>query len=208
MKVAYKNYKRTDRVELSIKSVKHFYPHIDIYCLCLYDESEKEYDGLIDNLKNMNVNVCFNKNKHKLGPAHCSPVTGAYYAEYLNYFAEMFSNEEKLIAMDEDMYFTSGETLRWLETNEYDLSCGVWWGGPNAAILGINFKKLNQFFPLPEIVEPIENLLQRELCDKALSIGAIVKQLPTRIYTDYFNDGSYSNDTNQIKQHLIESKII
>jgi len=81
MIIAYKNYKRTDRVELCIKSVRHFMPTVDIHLMCLYDEFPEEYNKELKNIKKMNVNIHFEKNKYKKGPGCNSKANGFYYTE-------------------------------------------------------------------------------------------------------------------------------
>ena len=208
MIIAYKNYKRTERVELCIKSVRHFMPNIDIHLMCLFDETPEEYSKEIEHLKQLKVKINFEKNKHKKGPGCNSKSNGFYYTEYLNYFSKLYNNETKVLAMDEDMYFTSGETLKWIKENDFDLACGDWWMGPNAAILGINFKNLNHLFPLSEKEEYVEKILQQELVNKAIETNACVKKIPTRSFFNYFNDGAYTNSTEEIKNHLISCNII
>jgi hypothetical protein len=209
MIVAYKNYKRTERLLLCIRSVKHFMPDVQIHCLNLFDEAPAEYDSDIDAFKKLGVDVHFAKNKHKCGPGFGSPCNGFYYTEYLNYFSIMFQDlNEKVIAMDEDVYFTTGQTLAYLRDTDFDLAWANWWWGVNGGILGINFNRLAKLFPLPEIKLEIEKILKAYLLDKAVSSGFSVAKIPTRDSENYFGDGSYTNDTMKVKSDLVAAKIL
>lgn len=212
MIVAYKNYRRTDRLLLSMASARHFMPDASLHCLFLFDESPDECSRDVELVAGLGASVHFARNKHRLGPACFSKANGFYFAEYLNYFGEIFRGEKKVVALDEDNYFTTGETLRWFRDAEFDLAWAKWhcaegWG-VNASILGLNFERLGGLFPLPERMEYIELLLQRELYDKAVAIGADLKEIPTRKNHNYCGDGSWTNDIGRIRKDLAEAKII
>ena len=183
-------------------------PSVEVHCLFLFDNGPEEYESEASRFRDMGVVVHYDRNKHRLGPGCYSPANGCYYTEYLNYFSQIFKDEKKVLAMDEDVYFTTGETLRWMNETEFDLAWAPWWIGVNAAILGINFQKLGCLFPLPEKVEYIEAILRDELHKKAVDMGADIKLIPTRNHDNYFGDGSYTNDTEHIRRHLIDAKII
>jgi len=212
MIVAYKNYKRTERALLSIASVKHFMPHADIHCLFLFDESPEEMAPEVELVKDAGASVHFAKNKHRLGPAAFSKNNGFYFSEYLNYFSAIFKGESKVLAMDEDNYFTTGETLRWIDQSNFDLAWAKWdcpdGLGVNASIVGLNFQTLSSLFPLSERLEYIEMLLKRELYDRALLMGATIKEIPTRNCKNYFGDGSWTNNISVMKKNLLDAKII
>jgi len=211
--VAYKNYKRTDRLLLSIASVRHFMPAADLHCLLMFEESTGECDAVAAAVSELGATVHFAPLKHRTtGPGAFSKANGLYFSEYLNYFSQIFSGETKVLAMDEDNYFTTGETLRWMESTQFDLAWARWhcvegWG-VNASILGLNFSRLAPIFPVPERMEYIETLLQRELYDRAAAVGADIKEIPTRNNHDYFGDGSWTNDVERIKGDLIAAGII
>lgn len=212
MIVAYKNYKRTERLSLSLLSAMHFAPRAEFHCLFLYDESKDELSKDAKTIRDMGVQVHFAKSKHNVGPASNSESNGLYFTEYLNYFSKIFQNKKKVIVLDEDNYFTTGSTLKWMEETEFDLAWARWYcprgWGVNASIVGVNFEKIGHVFPLPERVEYIETLLQKELYEKAISAGAVTKEIPTRNNHNYFGDGSWTNDVNEIRRHMLEAKII
>jgi hypothetical protein len=208
MIVAYKNYKRTERALLCITSVRHFLPDVEIHCINLIDEVSSEYDAYRPEFDRLGVKVHFAKNKHKCGPGICSPCNGYYYTEYLNYFNIIFKDKEKVVAMDEDVYFTTGETLRFLRDTNYDFAWATWWVGVNAGILGINFKKMAPLFPLSEKKVYIEIILREELLDRATQMGMSIVKIPTRHEANYFGDGTYTNDTEVIRSDLRRVGII
>lgn len=205
---AYKNYKRTERALLCMSSVRHFMPDKEIHCLNLFDESPSEYDADMPGFEKLGVIVHFDKNKHKCGPGYGSPCNGLYYTEYLNYFSKLFADREKVVALDEDVYFTTGETLKWFEKRTFDLAWANWWVGVNGGILGINFRSLAPLFPLPEIRLEIEKILKAHLLDRAVNEGFSVAKIPTRDWYNYFGDGTYTNDTEEVRKNLIEAKVL
>lgn len=207
MIVAYKNYKRTERALLGMASVRHFMPDKEMHCLNLFDESPSEYDADMPAFEKLGVVVHFEKNKWRCGPGYGSPCNGLYYTEYLNYFSKIFADREKVVALDEDVHFTTGETLRWFEERTFDLAWANWWVGVNGGILGINFRTLAHLFPLPEIVLEVEKILKANLLDKATAGGFSVAKIPTRDWYNYFGDGIYSNDTREIRENLMKAGI-
>lgn len=212
MIVAYKNYRRTERLELCMRSARHFAPAAEMHCLFLFDDSPEEYGDEVGKIESLGARVHFEKNKYRLGPGCFSRANGFYYTEYLNYFSRIFAGAKKVVAMDEDVYFTTGQTLRWMADTDFDLAWASWhccdgWG-VNASILGINFERLAGLFPIPERMEYIETLLQSELHDRAASDGADLKEIPTRKNHDYCGDGSWTNDTDKIRRDLVEAGVI
>jgi hypothetical protein len=208
MIVAYKNYKRTERALLCMKSVRHFLPETEIHCLNLFDDGSYEYDEHKSDFERLGVKVHFNKNKHRCGPGFGSPCNGFYYTEYLNYFSEMFASHDKVIALDEDVYFTTGQTLRYLQETPFDLAWANWWVGVNGGILGLNFKRMKSLFPLPEKKLEIEKILKSHLLEKAVYAGFSIAKIPTRDDRNYHGDGTYTNDTNKIKSDLMSVGIL
>jgi hypothetical protein len=61
MIVFYKNFKRTERTLLSIQSVRHFYPDMDIRCLNLFLDNADEYKEYIEKFESLNVKLYFDK---------------------------------------------------------------------------------------------------------------------------------------------------
>jgi hypothetical protein len=227
MVVFFKNYKRTDRLLLSIQSVRHLYPNIDIRCLFLYDKSADEYiydfDKEINLLKKLNVKLFFDKKKwnfeNKSGAG--SSLNGYYFTEGINKIQALTNDCEKVLILDEDSFFTSGLTIEFLLKNDFDLACCNWPAPPNmisysqrpvfemnGSILAINSKKINHFFPIIEKEEYIEILLGHELFSKVRDMeNSVVLEIPTRKYNNYFDDGCHTNDIEVIKNELKKANI-
>ena len=218
MILVYKNYKKNDSVYLSMLSARHFLPDVKIYCILQYDSNKNEYDDFIKKSKLLkNIKFKFVKKKYHLGGANFSPVNGFYFPEYVNTVAKLFSRYSKVVVLDEDNYFTTGETLRWFKNTDFDLAC-CYWAAPNphgfyktrpefeinASIFAINMKKLNKLFPIPEAEEFCELIFGHEIHDKTKKLGFDIKIIPTRNFGDYCGDGIHTNDSEVIKNHLIE----
>jgi hypothetical protein len=211
MIVFYKNYKRSDRTYLSIQSVRYLFPDMDIRCLFLYEDSPREYADVIDKFKELNVTIYFDKKKWNFdaSTADGSANNGYYFTEAINKIQFITSDlDDKVLMIDEDTFFTSGETIRFLLNNEFDLACCYWpapltqppyiyerhnINGINGSILCINPKKLSKLFPIREEKEFIENILAYELVDKSIDNGFKVVEIPTRFYYNYYNDGVHTN---------------
>jgi len=223
MIIFYKNYKRTDRTFLSIQSVKHLFPDIDIRCLFLYDTNPSEYDSEIEIFKSLDVTCYLDKKtynfKNRSGAG--SALNGYYFTEGINKIYNIVKDiDTKVLILDEDSYFTNGNTINFLLSNKFDLGWAYWKCpssgaikypkrdiGINGSILAINPKKLNKYFPIPEVEEYIEYLLGFELYDKCLNDGLSVVKIPTRLYNDYCEDGIFNNDKEVIIRDLTKNKI-
>jgi|688.fasta_scaffold821187_2 hypothetical protein len=216
MIVFFKNYKRTDRTYLSIQSVRHLFPDIDIRCLFLYDTDAREYADVASKFKDFGVQIYYDKKKWNLDSdsAAGSANNGYYFTEAINKIQFITSDiDDKILIIDEDTFFTSGETIRFLLDTEFDLACCYWpspvtakpyiyekhnINGINGSILCINPKKLNNLFPIREEKEYIENILAYELVDKCLDLEYKVVEIPTRFYYNYYNDGVHTNSLEDI----------
>jgi hypothetical protein len=221
MIVFYKNYKRSDRTFLSIQSVKHLFPNIDVRCLFLYNETSDEYFDDIVKFESIGVKCYTDLKKYNFGsPSGAgSPLNGFYFAEGINKIQQITKDfNGKVLILDEDSFFTTGETIKFLLDNEFDLAWCNWPGpnpikyqkrhyGLNASTIAINPKKLNNIFPIPEIEEYIENTLGYELHDKCEEHGYNIIRIPSRQYVDYCGDGIHTNDVNEIMSHLKIAKI-
>jgi hypothetical protein len=226
MIVFFKNYKRTDRVLLSIQSVRHLFPNIDIRCLNLYDESADEYlydfKSELQLFKKLNIKLYFDKKKWNFGDTSAagSSLNGYYFTEGINKIQSLTKDCEKVLIVDEDSFFTTGDTINFLLNNTFDLACCHWPAPPplvyshrpqfemNASILAINPKTTNQFFPIIEKQEYVEILLGHELFSKVRNMeNSIVLEIPTRRYNDYCGDGLHTNDIQTIKEELTKANI-
>jgi len=225
MIVFFKNYKRTDRTYLSIQSVRHLFPSIDIRCLFLYNSDAREYADVIDKFKELNVQIYYDKKKWNFDnlSGAGSADNGYYFTEAINKIQFITSDiDGKVLIVDEDTFFTSGETIKFLLNTELDLACSYWpspitskpyiyekhnINGINGSILCINPKKLNNLFPIREEREYIENILAYELVDRCLDLNYKVVEIPTRFYYNYYNDGVHTNSLEDIIIFMHKAKI-
>ena len=216
MIIFYKNYRRLERTYLSIQSVRYLFPHIEIHCLIQYKNEINEINEKhIKLLQDLNIVLHFEKKLYDFGANGCgSTVNGYYFTEYINKIQKLSNNYEKVLILDEDNFFTTGETIHFLLNNEYDFAYGTWIepdgtkDSVNASIICINSKKLAELFPLPEQNEYIEPLLRRELLDKCVKLGYSTLTIPTRNYDNYGNDGLFTNDVEVIKHELKLKNIV
>jgi hypothetical protein len=225
MIVFFKNYKRTDRTYLSVQSVRHLFPTMDIRCLFLYDESPRDYYDVIEKFKELNVTLYYDKKKWNFDSdsAEGSANNGYYFTEAINKIQFITSDiDDKVLILDEDSFFTTGETIKFLLNTHLDLACSYWpspattkpyiyekhnINGINGSILCINPKKLNNLFPIREEREFIENILAYELVDRCLDLNYTVVEIPTRFYYNYYNDGVHTNTLEDIIMFIHKANI-
>jgi hypothetical protein len=215
MIVFFKNFNRTNRTLLSIQSVRYLYPEIKIYCLNLFLENENEYDNYLEYFREFNVNVFFDKKTYNFEASAAGlKNNGFYFTEGINKMFYLSQNKEKVLMLDEDSFFTTGETIRFLIENEFDLAYGTWpspfpnsYEQINGSIICINTRTMKSIFPINERSEYIENLLGLDLFDKCVKLGLKTRLIPTRIYTNYGNDGIHTNDIEEIKKALTKANI-
>lgn len=221
MIVFYKNYKRDDRTLLSIKSVKYLFPELKIYCLILFDESPSEYDNFKSQLDTLGVSYFFSKKTYNFSPTSVmSPYNGYYFTEGVNKIHK-FCIEQKItdvvLSVDEDHFFTTGDTIKFLLDSDFDLAVGFW-PSPhhvqnrppyecNASIVAFNPMNLIEIFPLPEREEYVEKLWGWELVEASKKLNKKVITIPTRHHTNYHGDGIHTNDMNEIKRELRKHNI-
>jgi hypothetical protein len=222
MIVFYKNYDydkyqiRSDRTYLSIQSVRYLFPEIDIRCLFLYNESPEEYDDKIHKFKELGVTTYFSKKTHRVGDGsgRGSEYNGLYFTEGINKIQYICKDiNDKVLIVDEDSYFTTGETIRYLQNTNFDLAYAEWPSpspriykerssvGINGSILSINPKKLNSLFPISEQIEFIETLLGYELYEKAKDLNFEIVEILTKKY-EKFRDGQWTNERSFIQYDL------
>lgn len=216
MIVFFKNFNRTERTLLSIRSVRYLFPDIDIRCLNLFLESEHEYDEYASSFNDMNVKIFFDKKTYNFETnGFYSMNNGFYFTEGINKIFNLTKNEEKVLMLDEDSFFTTGETLRFLLENDFDLAYGTWpspepngYEQINASIICLNCFKLKTLFPIPEKQEWVENLLGRELHNKCVELGYKTVKIPTRDYINYGGDGIHTNNIEEIKTEMRKANMI
>lgn len=215
MIIFFKNFKRTERTLLSIQSVRHLFPNIEIYCLNLFLESEDEYAEHLELFKEFNVKLFFDKKKYNFESSGAGSINnGFYFTEGINKMYNLTKDKEKVLMLDEDSFFTTGETIKFLLNNDFDFAYGTWpspmpnnFEQINGSIVGINCLKLANLFPIPEKEEYIENLLGAELHNKCIESGLNTLLIPTRLYINYGGDGTHTNNIDEIKLELSKANI-
>lgn len=208
---------------LSIASVRHLFPDIEIRILQQYVRHDAEYDGMNGELERLGVEKIYHTRKRHdpngRPKGSWSNRNGLYFTEGLNGMMERAGDvEDKLVMLDEDHFFTTGETLRFLDGADFDLATGQWPAPPsaknrpsrevNGSIIAVDTRSMGEFFPLPERAEYIEILLGRELHDRAVGKKLKVIDIPTRNYTNFGGDGFHSNDTDEIRRGLQKAGIL
>lgn len=205
MIVAIKNFKRNEASTLVAKSVKYFLPNIDIYLFNLYKDEIN-----LDKIEKDLFKDIFNyETKYVLGPGEFSPNNGFYYSEAYNLIYDKFKDYNgKLLILDENHYFTNGNTLKELTDNEFDIAWAFWCIDMgeyvNASIFCMNPSKMISF-PIPEIYMGIETLLKTYVMEKHNHL--IKYELKNRNCDNYFGDGSYTNNLDKMKsdmKHIIK----
>jgi hypothetical protein len=224
--VVYKNFLRSKMVNLSARSVKHFVPDAKIYVLNLYKHSPDDYKNqellnpfLVDVFayyKTKFVNESNDVQDHvdtTKTSGYGNPDNGAYFAEGFNLIYDRFRNHVgKLLMLTEDHFFTTGETLREIITNDSPIMFGQGDGNifaANGSILCINptHPDVKNKFPLPEVRNySVEMLLLQHLL-APLSNKDLAHPLSTRKWIDYCGDGIYTNSSEEIEQELIKAGI-
>jgi hypothetical protein len=181
----------------------------------LYLDSEHEYDQYTNKFKELGVTVYNDKKKYNFAESAVGSMNnGFYFTEGINKMFNLSRNHSKVLMLDEDSFFTTGKTIKFLIDNDFDFAYGTW-PSPipndceqiNGSIVALNCNKLQELFPLPERLEYIENLLGSELHSQCLKRGFKTLAIPTRVYTNYGGDGSHTNDVEEIKKVLTEANI-
>jgi hypothetical protein len=219
-----KNYYKDKDVVLTTKSIRYFDPTAHII---LFDYTKERNTFLSPKLGN---EVFYNNSeyphavnkiaKYDLGPGYGSPVNGFYYSEFFNDVMGMFSYlDEKVILLDENHFFTNGNTIKELKENDWDLAYGTWWGpnsndnlDVNASVIGINPSKSKHLFPLPEMEQYIEFLLKDNLLKPCIKDNLNVYQMKNRTYNsqgcNYHGDGIWTNSAEEMEKLMKENEII
>lgn len=197
-----KNFCKNKNSSLVAKSIKHFGNYkIFLFNIYINDINHEHLD------KTLFENIIDKKGKYDLGSGSGSKVNGFYFSEGINLIVDYFKTlDEKIVILDEDHYFLNGNTIKELELNDYDLAW-AFWPSPDqhpedvaANIISINPKSLSHLFPLPEKLEYIEKILREELLLKVDKNK--VYKIKNRNYLDYFGDGHFTNNVNEIENSL------
>lgn len=193
-------------VNLTARSIRHFIPNAELYCVSLYKKESVEY-RLQPDLEIPAEHQFFAKTKyHGMGSAVANAANGLFFSEGYNEILKRFENtSEKVLLLAEDHFFTSGTTLRELEEKEFDIAYAPWDSasdkGANGSILCV---RPNRVLPIPEQHIPIEGLLMRWID----SHSVVKHPLSTRTQLDYKGDGFYTNSELDVRLALIKAAIL
>jgi hypothetical protein len=206
-----KNYHKNINSSLTARSIKYFDSNHRVFLLNVYkgeiDRTDLQielFDGIFDF-----------KAKYDFGPGEGSPANGYYFTEGINYAQKCFEDsDEKIVVLDEDHFFTTGQTIKELEENEYDLAWAFWISPPpesdntvSGAIISFRPKRVASLFPLPERMQYIEHLLKEEFLEK-LPKELISYRIKNRHHGNYYGDGFFTNDHNEILTSLQNNNIL
>lgn len=125
-----------------------------------------------------------------------------------NFIYEEFKNHDGVITMlAEDHFFTSGQTIRELSSENYDLAIAPWHDEMNGSIIGIRPSAMGGIFPISESSRnPVERSLKNNLMNKISDNKTL--RLSTRKELNYMGDGFYTNNADEIEKALKENQII
>lgn len=224
MIIAFKNFYRNKMVNLSALSIRHFLPNIQIYCFTLYKYDTGEYQSqepllpfiteIISPTKYVGTNSNYDDKDTTKTSGYDNPDNGAYFIEGYNLIFDYFQEvNDKILMLSEDHFFTTGETLKELLNNDWDVAYGDaaseinGYLRGNGSILGINPSKVGYLFPMPEYTKTtvewiIGNFLLRQLELKQLH------SISTRNWLDYCGDGMYTNSSEDMINMMKEAGII
>lgn len=217
----YKNHRQTEKVLLSIRSLRHFMPFVNVACLNLYDESQSEYDEYTGAFEDLRTNTLFFKKKHADKDCSLSGM-GFHVAEYVNRIHRLFPKRERVVIMDESNYFLTGETLRFLMDNPWDLCYGFTFANnlsheyiPRLPLqtmshrtIAINMAKFRHIFPLPEVPEDPAIILGYWLIETARRGKMKIHELRTRNHTNYEGDGTFTDNIEEMRERMKVAGII
>ena len=127
-----------------------------------------------------------------------------------------------MVIMDESNYFLTGETLRFLMDNAWDLCYGFTFANnfsheyiprlPQQTMsyktIAINLAKFRHVFPLPEVPEDPNIILGYWLIETARKGKMRIHELKTRNHTNYEGDGTYTENVDEMRHRMREAGII
>lgn len=218
MIIAFRNFFRNKMVNLSVKSIRHFLPDCRIIVCCLYKESPEDYND--QEPLDPSVEVLFFKTKYstptKPLDAADSKTSGFQSGENALFFTEGYNCifevlkdcDEKVLMLAEDHFFTTGEVINELTSNDFDLAYAKWdrEEDANGSILGVRFSRLKNYFPMEEKRTTIEKFLENTLVKNISPDRRYV--IKNRVHSNYFNDGMYTNSSLDMINKLKECNII
>lgn len=227
-----RNYFRNKTLNLTVKSIRHFMPDVEINCICFYDNFISEYDNFekITGVNNILYKKTLYPNTTKLPTesSNCEATSGSlgsrnrviFTEGYNVIFEEIREIDDKVLLLTEDHFFTTGITLNELTNKTFTLAYAPfgkerapYW--PNASIICIMPKKIQHLFPLSYLhikdkndnwSHAIEGHLKKSLIDHISSEKLHI--ISTRNHHDYKGDGLLTNNYVNIKKSLKEHNII
>jgi hypothetical protein len=199
-------------------------PDADFYCISLFKESAIEYesqDPLGKDIKNIFLQTKYiNINNNITDHEDTTKTSGyanrdciKYYSEGLNYIFNIFKdNDELVMVLAEDHYFTNGKTIQEIienyNNNIYFMAPRWGYDNFNASLLCINFFKLAKLFPITEIGHSggVESHLVENFTTKIPEENIYI--IKNRLAENYMGDGRYTNSSKDIYDDLILAGII
>lgn len=221
--VAMKNFRRNRMVNLTALSVRHFLPNAQIHCFTLFEKSMDEYadqDPLLDFIQHHTGPTQFVCGKtvydhvdERLTNGYAHPENGVFFTEGYNLMHEYFKDqEEPLLMLAEDHFFTTGATLRELLETDWDVAYADGDSADaskaNGSILALRPARVAHLFPmpchfgLPAIEWVIGGHLLRFIPPDRLH------RLSTRNWIDYCGDGRYTNSSEVMAADMRKAGIL
>jgi hypothetical protein len=203
-----KNFHKNKNSSLTAKSIKYFGDY-KVFLFNIY-LNKIDHTDIESSLFEQIVDI---KGKYNFGSGAGSKNNGYYFAEGINLILEHFKNlDDKVVILDEDHYFSNGETIRELKENNFHLAW-AYWPSPYhhdddmaANILAINPMLVSHLFPISEKAEYIEKTLREEVLYKIEKQN--IYKIKNRNYNEYFGDGHFTNSVEEIEQCLKSRGII
>lgn len=204
-------------VNLSAKSIKHFMPDAEIYCLSLYKHNPSEYDDqepLLPFIEEFREPTKFVNSNSVMDHEDSTKTSGFQNADNVKYFVEgynlilkKFKNfNKKILILAEDHFFTTGAVLNELYVNRFDLGYAPWDDNTdaNASIICLRPSAVDHLFPMAEYGPPVERHLREQLVLRVPNRYMI----KNRKHANYFGDGKYTNSSAEIERELIKAGIL
>lgn len=233
--MVYRNYKRYDHLNLSIKTAKKFISEDNIFCLDLCDDINN--DANLNKISLPSSNIIVRSSKYKYDKTtrniyiknnvpdnwlslkhyektsnHYEPydytychthdlpnsINTLFFSEGYNIIFDLFKNYSgKLFCLNEDQFFTTGQTIQDLKQNDFDLAWANWcWPtekSVNGSILCYVPKKCMTLFPLPEIPVFVDSCYYEFIVTRQKQHNLKLYKMKFREGENYFGDGIRTN---------------
>jgi len=201
MIVVIKNYKKDKNCFWSARSIRHLFPSMPIY-LFSFSPVDPYYKGVYTDT------IEYETKYPGSGNGIMTLRNGLYFGEGINEIFKYFINyapDEKLLILDEDSFFLTGEVIRELLENDFALGWCNWIlpdgsQGVGAQTICIVPSRVREYVPIPEREEFIESVLRDELLNKLPKKECY--QITNRNHTNYFGDGFFTRSADEIRTVL------